>query len=142
MENKTDFYEPVFMQTTPEWTGNTPDLIENNHNWMSDLMDDSTNWIENTSNNSYSMGNTSRWAENTLQIDVTGNFTVLNVTLSLDVEKTVGFLVANVQLLNAIVLAVAVTLMILFICTFVLKVFSRYHDDDASKEEGETIYYA
>ena len=132
----------MFRQITSNWIGNTLDL---------NIMETRSDRIVDTPHTSYSMGTTleesywvanrSGWAENKLETDRTMNFTVLNVTLSLDDKEELGFIVSNIQLLNAIVLAVAVTLMILFICTFVLKVFSRYHDDENLKEDGETMYY-
>ena len=132
----------MFRQITSNWIGNTLDL---------NIMETTSDRIVDTPHTSYSMGTTleenywvanrSGWAENKLETDRTMNFTVLNVTLSFDDKEELGFIVSNIQLLNAIVLAVAVTLMILFICTFVLKVFSRYHDDENLKEDGETMYY-
>ena len=96
--------------------------------------------METTSDNSYLVANRSDWTENILEN--MGNISILNMTFSLDNKGEIGFIVSNIQLLNAIVLAIAVTLMILFICTFVLKVFSRYHDDETMKDDGGTMYYA
>ena len=96
--------------------------------------------METTPDNSYLAANRSEWTENVLEN--VGNISILNMTFSLDNKGEIGFIVSNIQLLNAIVLAIAVTLMILFICTFVLKVFSRYHDDESMKDDGGTMYYA
>ena len=93
-----------------------------------------SSWVEDT------LLNTS-WIGDSLQSDSNNN-SFWNITLTLEDEEELGFFMANIHLLKAIVLGVVVIILILSACRFVLQLFSRYHDDGtAGKHDGEMGYF-
>ena len=64
------------------------------------------------------------------------NTTVLygNMTRDGPEEEPLGFFMANIRLLKAIVLGVVVLILLLSTCKFVLKAFSKYNNDDGERK--------
>ena len=90
----------------------------------------------------YSRGNNSYHFESTNLNDVTPQAfekdTVIygNITGGADQEEeSLGFFMANIRLLKAIVLGVVVLILILSACKFVLKIVSRYNTDDSERKD-------
>lgn len=120
---------PDGTQNNSEWTQNTTDWTRSTTDWSRNTKD----WIRNTAD---WIRNTTDWIQSGLETGLgNGNSSTLGD------ETNLGFFMTNIRLLNAVVLGVAVILMILFICKFVLNVFSRYHDNEHTKDE-EMVHYA
>ena len=75
-------------------------------------------------------------------LDVVGNGTFENVTVTYGnmtvdgqgEEEPLGFFMANIRLLKAVVLGVVVLILLLSTCKFVLKAFSKYNTDDSERK--------
>ena len=86
-------------------------------------------WVFNktneTRNNSYQFG-----------ISRTSDFYNQSFGNGTDTEfaEPVGFIMANIRLLKAIVLGVVVVILLLSTCKFILKTFSRYSEDGDRKD--------
>ena len=61
------------------------------------------------------------------------NQTVVNGTVT-ETAEPVGFIMANIKLLKAVVLGVVVVILLLTTCKFILKTFSKYSDESDRKD--------